>query len=447
MTPTIASFRAALDARSLSAFHYRLIGMALLLLLTDGYDTYAIGFVVPVLSRLWHLQPSSFGTIFSAGIIGLTVGAMICSPISDRIGARRVLIACTIWYGVMTLATTLASSWGSLLVLRFVTGLALGGAMPSAVALVSDYAPTRTRNFLVAIAVCGFALGGAVGGLVAAATIATFGWESVFVLGGAVPLLMVPALAIWLPESLPKLLTDPPPQMRLRAIVEQITPDWTLPAITAAARNERQRMPVRQLFVAGYAIPTLLIWVAFVCNLLLLYFLSAWLPSVVNASGRSLATGNLAVATYQIGGIVGALTLAMLCDRTGRPQAVLAAAFFGAAVFCMAIGQAGASTFLLFATAAGAGFCVVGGQIASNAFVGNYYPPAARATGIGWALGVGRLGSIMGPLAGAALIGMKVTLPVMFAVLAVPALLGSVCVLLVSRSAGQQPLSSVESLS
>lgn len=436
MDPRITSFRAALDARPLAAFHYRLIALALLLLLTDGYDTYAVGYVIPVLSKLWNVPPASFGAIFSAGIVGLTVGAMVCSPISDRFGARRVLIACTVMYAVLTLATALASSWTVLFGLRFITGLALGGAMPSAIALVADYSRTKLRNVMVAVAVCGFATGGAVGGLVAAGTIARFGWESVFVLGGAVPLLMLPLLGLWLPESLPRLLADRPPYARLQPILKQIAPGWEPPSAVADVR-ERDRFPVKQLFTTGYAVPTLLIWVAFVCNLLLLYFLSAWLPAVVNASGRSLATGNLAVATYQIGGIVGAVLLSVLCDRTGRPQTVLACAFLGAAAFCMAIGQVGSDTFLLFATAAGAGFCVVGGQITSNAFVGNYYPVAARATGVGWALGIGRLGSIAGPIVGGILIGLHVSMPILFAVLAVPALLGSLCVLLVSRTPGK----------
>ena len=433
MDPRIVSFRAALDGRRLSGFQYRLIGIALLLLLTDGYDNYAVGYVVPVLSKLWHVEPSSFGAIFSAGIIGLTVGAMICSPISDRFGARRVLLACTAMYAILTLGTALAPSWGVLLILRFITGLALGGAMPSAVALVSEYSPSKVRNFLVAIAVCGFALGGVVGGLVAAATVSRFGWETVFILGGVVPLAMLPLLSRWLPESLPALLADRPPYTRLRQIVAKIVPGWE-PPLPSAVAVETQRFPVRQLFAPGYVGPTLLIWLAFVCNLLLLYFLSAWLPSVVHGTGRSLELANLTTSLYQAGGIVGALILAFLCDRTGRPQPVLACAFLGAAACCVALGQVGSDTTLLMISAAGAGFCVVGGQIAGNAFVGNYYPSAARATGVGWALGIGRLGSIAGPLLGGALIGLKVSTPVLFTIFAIPALLGSLSGLLVKRA-------------
>lgn len=409
--------------------------MVVLLLLTDGYDNYTVGYVVPVLSRIWHVPPSSFGVVFTAGIIGLTLGAMACSPISDRFGARWMLMICTALYAVLTLVTALAPSWEVLLAMRFVTGLALGGAMPSAVALVSEYAPTRVRNLLVAIAVCGFALGGAVGGLVAAATIARLGWQFVFILGGAVPLATLPFLLRWLPESLPRLLADRPPYTRLGQILAQVAPGWEPPpANDGPHQSTKQRFPVRQLFVAGYAASTLLIWVAFICNLLLLYFLAVWLPSVVNASGRPLAVANLTVAIYQIGGIAGALVLAILCDRTGRPQPVLACAFLGAAIYCAAIGQVGEDTALLLATACGAGFCVVGGQIAGNAFAGNYYPSAARATGIGRALGVGRFGSILGPLIGGMLIGLHVTMPVLFACAAIPALLGSLCVLLVRRT-------------
>ena len=432
MQPGIASFRAALDTRPLSRFQYRLIGMALLVLLTDGYDNYVVGSVVPVLTRLWQVQPSSFGAVFTAGIIGLTIGAMICSPASDRFGARRTLIGCMAIYAVLTLVTALAPSVRVLLLLRFVTGLALGGAMPSTIALVSEYAPTHVRNLLVAVAVCGFALGAAVCGLVAAASVARFGWQFMFILGGVVPLAALPLLLRWLPESLPTLLAERPPHARLGIILKQIGLTWEPPPGEAVtARPGKPRFPVRELFVAGYAASTVLIWVAFVCNLLLLYFLSVWLPSVVYASGRSLEVGNVTVAIYQIGGIAGALVLAILCDRSGRPQPVLACAFLGAAVSCIAAGQVGANTALLLLSAAGAGFCVVGGQIAGNAFVGNYYPASARATGIGWALGVGRLGSIVGPIAGGILIGLHVTTPALFSFFAVPALLGSICVWLV----------------
>jgi MFS transporter, AAHS family, 4-hydroxybenzoate transporter len=435
----ISLFRSALDARPTSAFQVRLLAMAFLLMLLDGYDTQAIGYVAPVLTGLWQLDRSSFGPVFSSGLVGLTLGAMIFGPIADRFGARRVLLACTAMYGVLTLATASVASLEMLLALRFVTGLGLGGAMPVAVALVSDYAPSRTRNLMVAIAICGFSLGGAAGGLVAAATIARFGWGAVFVIGGVLPLLLLPVLIIGLPESLERLLAHPSPRHRLKKVLARAVPGWIVPAALTDRAPEVFKSPVtvRQLFAAGYVMPTLLIWIVFACNLLLLFFLANWIPTVAYSSGLPLEAANLAAAIYQMGGTVGAFVLAMLCDRFARPQVVLATAFSGAALSCFLIGQSSADMYSLFLSAAGAGFCVVGGQITADAFVTNYYPSAARATGIGWALGVGRLGSIAGPLIGGVLIGLKIPTPTLFAILAIPALLA--CVSVISIRSPNEP--------
>lgn len=440
MDPRIPAFRSALDRRPVSRFQIRLLAVVVLLLMTDGYDTQAIGYVAPVLTGLWHTSRGSFGPVFSAGLVGLMLGAMIFTPIADRYGPRRVLLACTGVYALLTLATALAPSREVLLALRFLTGLGLGGAMPNAIALVSEYSPTRVRTLMVAAAVCGFSLGGAVGGMVAVAAMAHFGWQSVFIVGGVVPLIALPFLARWLPESLPRLLADPPPQARLRAVVAQAAPGWT-PSVAegaAAARGE-QAFPLRLLFTGGYALPTLLIWLAFFCNLLLLYFLANWLPSVVHASGLSVEMANVTTTIYQVGGTVGALVLAWICDRVGRAQPVLACAFLGAAACSVLIGAAGTSVPALIASAAGAGFCVVGGQIAANAFVGNYYPAAMRATGVGWALGMGRFGSVFGPLIGGVLIGLEVPTPMLFSLFALPALLAALCVLLVRRAPDAVP--------
>jgi AAHS family 4-hydroxybenzoate transporter-like MFS transporter len=427
------SFRAALDARPLSAFHYRLLALTVLLLFTDGYDTQAIGYVAPVLTELWHVERSSFGPIFSAGLIGLMAGAMIFTPIADRFGARRVLLGCTTAYAILTLATVWAGSPVLLLVLRFLTGLGLGGAMPSAIALVSDYSPTRVRTLMVTITVCGFSLGGAVGGAVAAVTMSRFGWQSVFVIGGIVPLLALAPLALWLPESLPRLLEEPALHSRLRTVLANLVPDWTVSADATSAQSKRQGFAVAMLFAGGYARSTLLIWAAFFCNLVLLYFLANWLPSVAHAGGLSVAIASLMTASYQGGGTVGALTLAWTCDRTKHPQLVLACVFLGAAVCCALLGSVGTFAPALIATACATGFCVIGGQTAANAVVGNYYPPDIRATGVGWALGIGRFGSIFGPLIGGILIGLQVPNRVLFGLFALPAFLAATCFMLIDR--------------
>jgi MFS transporter, AAHS family, 4-hydroxybenzoate transporter len=439
MDTRVLSFRAALDARPVSRFQIRLVILAVALLIMDGYDTQAIGYVAPVLSGMWHVDRGAFGPIFSAGLIGLTLGTLVFAPISDRIGCRPVLIGCTILYGVLTLATAVADSWGTLLALRFLTGLGLGGAMPSTIALVSDYSPTRHRNLMVTMAVCGFALGGAVGGFVAAATIQKFGWQCVFILGGIIPLITLPFLMRWLPESFPRLLVDPAPRLRLAQIVAELVPGWDISKAAAPALEiAKQRFPVAALFNKGYAIQTFLIWTIFFCNLLLLYFFVNWIPTVATSSGQSLQAANLTAGIFQLVGIIGALVLAFIGDRSRRPQAVLACAYVGAALSCYLFGSmAGSTPGLLIISAAVAGFCIVGAQGVANAFAGNYYPAAIRATGVGWALGIGRFGSITGPLVGGILISLQVTTPTLFALFAIPAILAAVSAILVKRSPEQ----------
>ncbi|MCC7348294.1 MAG: MFS transporter [Variibacter sp.] len=435
MDPRVVSFRAALDARPVSKVHDRLVDIAFVLLIMDGYDTQAIGYVAPVLSAAWKVERAAFGPIFSAGLIGLTIGTLLFAPISDKIGARPVLVGCTLLYAVLTLATAFADSWNMLLVLRFITGLGLGGAMPSTIALVSDYSPTRVRNFLVTVSVAGFAVGGALGGLVAAATIKQFGWQAVFALGGVVPVILLPLVLRWLPESLPRLLADPAPRQRLAAVAAQLVPDWD-PAQAAASppAAEAKRFPVAALFAKGYAVPTALIWALFFCNLLLLYFFVNWIPTVVSGSGQSLAAANVTAALFQLIGVVGGLVLSYASDRTGHPQIVLGCAYVGAAVCCYAFGAATGSLPAIMVSAAVAGFCVVGAQGTANAFAGNYYPAAIRATGVGWALGIGRFGSILGPLVGGMLIGLQVSVATLFNLFAIPALIAAVCAVLIKHS-------------
>ena len=435
----LAGFRTVLDERPVGRFQTRLLVLVVMVLVTDGYDTQSIGYVAPVLGAALHVARGGFGPVFSAGLLGATIGALLLTPLADRFGARRVLIGCTAAYACLTLLTCLVTTLEQLIAIRFLAGLGLGGAMPTGIALVSAYAPTRRRTLMVTVAVCGFSLGGALGGAVAAATLARFGWPSVFLVGGIVPLLLLPFLGRELAESPIRLFKDTRMAGSLASMLAAVVPGWA-PSAPGAARLlvVKPRSPVRLLFAVGYAAPTLLIWCTYFCNLVLLYFLANWLPTVMNAAGMSLEAANLSTAGYQGAGTIGALALAWVCDRSQRSERVLAAAFACAAVFCAFIGSAGASSATLVACVAGAGFCVVGGQNAMNAFVGTFYPASNRATGIGWALGIGRFGSIFGPLIGGVLIAFAVATQTMFVLFAVAAVIASSCMLLLSQISGRR---------
>ena len=431
MDQRIVSFRAALDARPVTGFHIRMIVIAVLLLLTEGFDSQAIGYVAPALRELLHLTPLQMGGALSVGLFGLTIGALLFAPLADRFKTRGLLVICILICGISTLATIWVSSLQMLIACRFLTGFGVGGVMPQAVGVVSEYAPTRWRATIVTIAVSGFSLGGVVGGTVSAALIPTYGWQSVLIFGGVAALLMLP-LALWsFPNSLPQLLNSAEPRAELAKVVAILTPGWKEPKVSASETKER--FPVGLLFEGGYANRTLLIWVAYFMNIMALYFILNWLPSVLKGGGLSIGRASVITSLYSAGGIVGGLLFSYISDKT-RPQWMLGIAYVGSALCLISLGSAGTNAVLLTASAIGAGFCTIGGQNSMNAFTSAYYPAAARATGLGWALGIGRCGSILGPYLGGVLLQMGVSGPNLLKLVAIPALITAIAILLVPKS-------------
>jgi AAHS family 4-hydroxybenzoate transporter-like MFS transporter len=292
---------------------------------------------------------------------------------------------------------------------------------------------------MVTVAVSGFSIGAALGGVVATLVIQRFGWPAVFVVGGVVPLLIAPMLWLWLPESLP-LVTAGKVAARPMAAVAKLAPAWTRPS--GAAEPEPAHAPVVALFQDGLAGPTVLIWVLYFMNLLVLYTLSNWLPTIVTDAGMPLRTAIAAASFYQLGGVVGGLVFSFCSDRFG-PRRILPAIFLGTSVFCFLIGTAGQNPGLVIGAATTAGLFVIGGQAAANAFVGNYYPSHVRASGIGWALGIGRLGAVLGPYVIGSLIEAGATPHTLFEICAIPGLFSAAAIWFVARKGSTAPAASV----
>ncbi|HEY4031168.1 MAG TPA: MFS transporter, partial [Caulobacteraceae bacterium] len=226
MAGRIDGFRQTLDSSKVSPYLYVVAGLIALLLVTDGFGTQSMGFVTPVIAKAWVIKPAALKGAISMGLVGIMIGACGVTPVADKIGARRILIACALFYGVLMACTAVVKDLNGLLWMRFVTGIALGGAMPAGIALVSEYTPTRMRTTMVTVAVSGFSIGGALGGAVAALVIQRFGWPAVFVVGGVVPVLIAPLLWLWLPESLP-LVSAGKVGARPMAAVTKLVPAWT----------------------------------------------------------------------------------------------------------------------------------------------------------------------------------------------------------------------------
>lgn len=432
--------REAINERPFGRYQFLVAGLCGLIVFLDGFDTQAIGYVAPAIIKEFGVSRASLSPVFSASLIGLMLGALVGGPVSDRFGRRPVLLGGMVFFGIMSLLTVLSHSVGSLLVLRLLTGLGLGCVMPNAIALTSEYAPERVRSTAVMVMFCGFSLGAALGGLAAAVLIKDFGWRSVFIAGGVLPLLGAVAVWRWLPESVRFMVLNGGDKAHIAAIMQKIDPSFSGKSVQFVADEHKEsKFPVRQLFAEKRSLLTGLLWVVFFMSLMDLYFLSNWLPTVISDAGIPVSSTALITAMLQVGGTVGTLVLGRIFDKVS-PFRALSAIYFLAAVFIVSVGYAGTSPGALMATIFGAGFCLVGGQIGANALAAKAYPTSIRATGVGWSLGIGRIGSVLGPVIGGMLLSMQWSMRELFLVGAVPVFIASIAALVISVSGvGRRP--------
>ena len=425
-----------IDQQPVGRFQLKLLLTCAAVLFLDGFDTQAIGYVAPVLAKEWGLTKGALGPVFSAGLFGLMIGALLFGPLADRIGRKRIIIASTLAFGIGALITAFVRDVETLLVVRFLTGLGLGGAVANAIAMTSEFNPRRRRATMVMIMFCGFSVGAALGGVLAAALIPQFGWRSVFVIGGIAPLLLVPILALRLPESVRFLALTGRANARVAGLLSRISPNVRFPPATQFVVHEPHLpgIPVLHLFREGRTLVTLLLWLIFFMSLLDLYFLSNWLPTVLNDLGVSVSSSAAIGSMLQVGGVVGTFALGSIIDRFSFRA--LALVYFVAVFAVGAIGQLGHSIVFVTMAIFAAGFCVVGGQIAANGLAATFYPTSVRATGVGWALGIGRVGSIVGPLVGGMLLTMKWSTAEVFMAAAAAALCAALAAFFLSRLAG-----------
>jgi MFS transporter, AAHS family, 4-hydroxybenzoate transporter len=418
---------ALIDRQKIGGFQVLVATLCAAVVFLDGFDAQAIGYVAPSISKAWGLKPGALGPVFGAGLFGLMLGALVCGPLADRVGRKAVIVGCTLAFGICALFTATVDSLSSLLVWRFLTGLGLGGAMPNAIALTSEYSPQRSRATMIMVMFCGFSIGSALGGVLAAKLIPAFGWSAVFWVGGAVPIVFAPVLWLVLPESIRLLALKGNHDRQVAALFARVNPTLAFDDKARFAVHEAQLhgFPVAHLFKETRAPATVLLWIMFFMNLLDIYFLVSWLPTVIRNAGIPLERAVIATAMLQVGGVIGTLVLGRLIDRFS-PYHVLAVAYFLAAVFIACLGSAGSSVGLIMALVFCAGFCVVGAQIGANALAATFYPTFIRSTGVGWALGIGRIGSIIGPVVGGILLSLKWETASIFFVGAVPVVIAAV---------------------
>jgi len=430
-----------IDGQKVGALQLRAFLLCCAVLFVDGFDVQGITYVAPAISQAWSLPRGALGPTFSAGLFGVMLGALLLAPLADRIGRRPVIIWSCIAFGVCTLATVLMGNLTELLVLRFFTGLGLGGALPNAIGLASEYAPKKHRASIVMFVSSGISLGSIAVGMVAARLISTIGWQAVFVVGGVLPLLLAAALYRWLPESIRFAALIPGAQAEAKKLLRRIKPDLPPDADLRIQSSDPSggKTTVADLFKEHRGPVTVLIWVAFFMSLLNVYLAINWLPTSLNASGFSLAQAAVITSMYHLGGVLGTYACGLLMDKLGA-HAILIFAFLLAVVGFYTFATAPAmpqwsTTLLLMAT----GFGVIGGQVGITTLASMIYPVAMRSTGLGWALGVGRVGSIVGPTIGGLMIATALDAKHVYIFCTVPALIGAMAIALLRWRARPQP--------
>ena len=324
--------------------------------------------------------------------------------------------------------------------MRFLTGLGIGALMPISIALTAEYAPTRIRTTMTAIMYLGFPIGVGTGGFIAAEVIHRFGWQSMFVIGGAIPLLLLPLAALALPESIRFLVVRGDRPGEVARLLNKLTGSsvYTAADSYTIAEERTRGFPVKQLFAENRGATTALLWIAFFCNLLIIYSLNAWLPTVLKETGVPLDTTFRLTGSLSWGGVVSILLLGPVVDRLGA-TGVVTCLFIGAAIAVIGIGSAGGSVPLLAVTIVAAGGCITAGQSFCNILAAGLYPTTMRSTGIAWALGIGRAGTMLGPIVGSLMLAAKMAPAAILYSTAIPAAVAAVAILLLGRRMRRVP--------
>lgn len=427
------------DKARFNRFHGLVLFWSALIIIFDGYDLAVVGIALPAIMQSMNVAPANAGLMVSSALFGMMFGNILLGTVADRIGRRWAVAICVALFSVFTAAAGLAGDPVMFSIFRFIAGVGIGGVMPNVVAQMTEYSPLKIRSMMVTLMFSGYSVGGMLAALVGKGMIERLGWPSVFIVAG-LPVLLIPLIIRSFPESMPFLIREGRFD-ELRHIASRLDPSYQPLAGDRFSLPQQDRAgptPIGQLFREGRGFSTLMFWLSFLMCLFMVYALSSWLTKLMASAGFSLGSALSFVLVLNFGAMIGAIGGGWLSDRLPI-KFVLVAMYVLAAISITLLGQ-GLPTPVLFLMVGLAGACTIGTQIVNLAYVGQFYPMAVRSTGIGWALGVGRIGALLGPILIGALVGMALPLQQNFVAIALPAVLAAVVTLLIhqGRSASSQ---------
>jgi AAHS family 4-hydroxybenzoate transporter-like MFS transporter len=390
-----------IDSQPVGRLQIRVVILCCIIGAINGFDAQVIGFLAPSIAVSLNADVRTFGPMFSAGFIGLMIGAMTLGPFGDRRGRKPALLWSTLLFGVLAGLTAFVQTFHELIILRFLTGVGLGGALPNVAALGTEYFPERLRRIPASLIGAAIPAGAMVSGLLATIFLPKWGWRSMFYLGGIMPIVLFLVLLFALPESARYLSLDPANQAKVRSIMVKIWPDAKpLGAyFRAPPRTTDTGGSVLELFRGGRALVTAMLWVTNVMSFMVLYFIVSWLPSLLQAAALPVSAGIMSITAFSFGGIVGSLAEGPLMNRF-RPAFVLFVEFIAFAILVAVLAAVPLSLGRVAVMAFGLGVTIQSAQAGLIIFAVTLYPIEIRSTGAGWSVAVGIVGSIIGPLLG-----------------------------------------------
>jgi AAHS family 4-hydroxybenzoate transporter-like MFS transporter len=414
-----------IDRHPVTGFQVGVLILCMLVAALDGFDTQAIGYTAPAIAAMIHLPMPQFGQVGSAGLFGAALGALSFGPLADLLGRKWFMIVAVIVFAIFSYLTSQSSSLNELLAYRFFTGLGLGGATPAFLAMGAELAPKRLRDVFVTLAFASFPTGGLIGSLTSAWVIPTFGWQMVFYIGAVAPLFIAVLLWMFMPESVRFLLARGIRQDEVRRTLEKFMPGQVPPGeLYAPPDPARQGAPVTHLFTEGRALPTILLWVPFFMVFMVLVTVTFWTPAVLSSVGFSLSSAALIIGLNNLGSALASAISGWLVHRGGAFRVLIPGFILGG--ICLAwFGQATTSVATLSVASFLAGAFVGGTGTGLIAVAAGMYPTAIRSTGIGWAMGMGRVGQVFGPLSAGVLVGWGYKVGGIFYAASVPCFIGA----------------------
>lgn len=438
--PDVIDVQQFLNEHKFSPYQWSIFVLSFLIVLMDGFDTAAIGFIAPSLISEWGIDKPSLAPVLSAALFGLAFGALGSGPLADRFGRKWLLLSAVVLMGVASLASATSTNLTQLEIWRFVTGLGLGAAMPNAVTLMNEYCPDSKRSFLTNSMFCGFPIGSAFGGFFAAWLIPNFGWRSLLILGGVVPLVLAVLMIVVIPESVRFMVVRKAPVERIRKVLSRISADaqrasgFVMGEVRAAGAAATHKGGLALILSRRYIVGTVMLWIAYFSGLVIVYGLVNWMPVLFKEAGIEPARAAIIAALFQLGGI-GAIFFGYLMDRFNANR-IIATGYLLTCVAVGLIGQAVGSSALVLAGAVFlAGLVMNAAQSSMQALAAAYYPTSGRATGVAWTLGIGRFGGIAGSFLVAELARRHLPLSEVFILVGIPGLIAGAALFIKDRFA------------